>query len=88
MVIHHPDTPAVTPLNQLHDLARVHAAHLRQQAVDDFWRGANTVWLRSLQSGEAALARSATRLQARLARRARNRAAGTSTSTALPRSGV
>lgn len=84
----HPDHPAVTPLNRLHELAKTHANQLRQQAMDEVWRGANAVWLRSLHSGEAALARSATRLQARLARRARNRAADTSIPSSLPNTGV
>lgn len=59
---------------RIHDLAKDRATQLRQDAVDDFWRGADTVWQLGLQTGQAALERSATRLQARLARhnRARN----------------
>lgn len=66
----HPDTNTQA---RIHDLARDHATQLRQEAVDDFWRGADAVWQRGLQSGQAALERSATRLQARLARHARTR---------------
>lgn len=66
----HPDTNTQA---RIHDLARDHATQLRQEAVDDFWRGADAVWQRGLQTGQAALERSATRLQARLARHARTR---------------
>lgn len=44
------------------------------QTVDDFWRAADAVWLRS-QSGPAVAERSAARLRARLARRAHRRSA-------------
>lgn len=58
-------------LAHLHDFARIEAARLRDEALDDFWRGADAVWQRSLQSGHALAERSAARLQARLARRCR-----------------
>ncbi|MDD5028848.1 MAG: hypothetical protein PHH58_04990 [Rhodoferax sp.] len=59
-------------LNCLHDLAKVEAERLRRQAmrdfgdeaVDDFWRGANAIW----QRGQATAQRNAARFQARLAR--------------------
>lgn len=71
--------------DRLHDLAHVEAQRLRREAMqhfghealDDFWRGANAVWQRSLQSGQALAERSAARLQARLARHRRERSAGT-----------
>lgn len=62
-----PATPETTALAQLHDQARREARRLRREAVDDFWRGANTVWERSLAGGQALAQRSASRLQARLA---------------------
>lgn len=60
--------PEANSQARVHDLAKDHACQLRQEAVDDFWRGADAVWQRGLQSGQAALERSATRLQARLVR--------------------
>ena len=67
--------------DQLHELAKAEAQRLRDQAMrdfgrasmDDFWRGANTVW----QRGQATAWRSATRFQARLARRARSATSNT-----------
>jgi len=67
--------------HQLHELAKTEAQRLRDQAMrdfgrvsmDDFWRGANAVW----QRGQATARRSATRLQARLARRARSATSNT-----------
>ena len=64
-------------LNRLHDQAKMEAQRLRREAirdfgseaVDDFWRGANVIW----QRGQATAQRSASRLQARLARRAQRR---------------
>jgi hypothetical protein len=72
-------------LNRLHDLAKAEAQRLRLQAmsdfgreaVDDFWRGADAIW----QRGQATAQRSASRLQARLARRARSRRPTSSTVT-------
>lgn len=69
----------------LHDLAIAEAERLRSQAmrdfghevVDDFWRGADAVYQRCLEASHTLAERSATRLQARLARRARNRVAST-----------
>ena len=66
----HPDTRQ----NALaHDAARAAAEHLRREAIDDFWRGANAALQRSLQAGPAHLARSARRLEARLTRHWHNR---------------
>lgn len=71
-----PATPETTALAHLHDQARREARRLRREAVDDFWRGADAVWQRSLAGGQALALRSATRLQARLARRS-NRSTST-----------
>ena len=65
-----PATPETTALAHLHDQARREARRLRREAVDDFWRGADAVWQRSLAGGQALAQRSAIRLKARLARRA------------------
>lgn len=70
---------------RLHDLAKAEAQRLRceamqhfgGEAVDDFWRGADAVWQRSLQTGQAAAERGAARLKARLARHQRERGAST-----------
>jgi hypothetical protein len=70
------DFPVAAMQARLHDLAKVEAQRLRREAlqhvggeaVDDFWRGANAVWQRSLQTGQTVAERSAARLQARLAR--------------------
>jgi len=62
------EIPDAATLVRLHDQARAEASRLRSEAVDEFWRGADAVWQRGLQTGQAALERSATRLQARLAR--------------------
>lgn len=62
-----PASASLSPAEQahLHDLARQAAEALRQEAQDDFWRGANAVLERSLdQTGRAAR-----RLAARLRRR-------------------
>ena len=53
---------------RLHDEARAAAVRLRQQAMDDFWRGADAAYQRGLNRGSALVARSAQRLQARLVR--------------------
>lgn len=66
-------------LNRLHDLAKAEAERLRNEAVDDFWRGANAVW----QRGQTTAQRSASRLQARLARRAQGRITPSSTVTTV-----
>lgn len=71
-----PVRPETTVLAHVHDQARRDARRLRREAVDDFWRGANAVWLRSLAGGQTLALRSATRLQARLARRS-NRSTST-----------
>lgn len=58
-------TPESTALAQLHDQAKREALRLRREAIDDFWRSADAVWQRSQDLAQ----RSASRLQARLARR-------------------
>lgn len=65
--------------DRLHDQAKADALRLRSEAVDDFWRGADAVWQRSLRSGQALAERSAARLKSSLARHARRRAAGADT---------
>lgn len=50
-------------------------ALLENRAADDFWRGADAVYQRCLETGKATAARSRTRLQARLTRRAANQPA-------------
>ena len=70
-------------LVHLHDLAQAQATRLRREAkqqfgrevVDDFWRGADAVYQRCLESSCTMAERSASRLRARLARRARERGA-------------
>jgi len=71
--------PDDTLRNRLHDQARVAATRLRQEAVDDFWRGADAAWQHVAQGGQALAQRSATRLRARLARHAQVRAARSTT---------
>lgn len=61
-----PSIPDATQQVRLHDLAKAEASRLRAEAIDDFWRGADAAWRRSLG---AVAQRSATRLRARLARR-------------------
>ena len=72
-----PVTPESTALAHLHDQARREARRLRREAVDDFWRGADAVWQRSLAGGQALALRSASRLKARLARRTNHSATTT-----------
>ncbi|TXT40913.1 MAG: hypothetical protein FD135_815 [Comamonadaceae bacterium] len=71
------NNPALDAVNQhrLHDLAKAEAERLRNEAVDDFWRGANALW----QRGQTTAQRSASRLQARLARRAQRHITPSST---------
>lgn len=79
------DIPDAATQARLHDLAKAEAMRLRGEAIrnfgceaaDDFWRGADAVWQRSLQTGHAKVERSAARLQARLARHRRERSAST-----------
>ncbi len=59
----------------IHDAARASAERQRREAIDDFWRDADAVLQRCLQDGTAAAARSARRLQARLAHHWRHRGA-------------
>lgn len=54
---------------QQHAAARRQAALDRQEAIEDFWRGADAVWLRVQAGAAERLVRSARRLQARLSRR-------------------
>ncbi|MDZ7922124.1 hypothetical protein [Rhodoferax sp.] len=65
-----PANPETTALAHLYDQARRDARRLRREAVDAFWRSADAVWQRSLAGSQVLALRSATRLQARLARRA------------------
>ena len=60
-----PSIPDATQPARLHDLAKAEATRLRAEAIDDFWRGADAVWRRSLG---AMAQRSAARLRARLVR--------------------
>lgn len=79
------DLPDAAAQARLHDLAKAEAQRLRREAIqnfgceamDDFWRGADAVWQRSLQTGQAWAERSAARLTARLARHRRERSAST-----------
>ncbi len=73
MFAHLPDAATQA---RLHDLAKTQAIRLRNQAVDDFWRGADAVLQRSLKTGQAAVERSAARLKARLARHVHGRSTG------------
>jgi hypothetical protein len=69
------DSPESTmPRNALpdpHDYpsARHDAEHLRREALDDFWRGADAAWACIQLDAGARLARSSQRLQARLRHR-------------------
>lgn len=82
------DAFEVTPPD-VRDLAKAEAERLRRQAMhdfgnqaaDDFWRGADAVYQRCLEASHTLAERSATRLQARLTRRARDRVAATSAVT-------
>ncbi len=70
-----------TTQHRLHDLAKVEAERLRRQALrdfghavaGDFWRGADVVCQRCLEASYTLAARSASHLQAWLARRASGR---------------
>jgi len=79
--VNHPPANPETAMSQTtrpdpHDYtsARRDAEHLRGEAVDDFWRGANAMLDRVALDARARLARSTQRLQARL----RRQRAGTS----------
>lgn len=65
-----PTLPSASTIARLQTQARAEVHHLRAEAADDFWRGADAVWQRSLASGQALAQRSADRLKARLARHA------------------
>ena len=73
MFAHLPDAATQA---RLHDLAKAEAARLRNEAVDDFWHGADAVLQRSLKTGQASVERSAARLKARLARHVHGRSTG------------
>ena len=60
-----PDTDS---LIRLHDAARAEAVRLREEAVDDFWRGANEVLLRGMSQAQRAAVRLALRLRHHAAR--------------------
>ncbi len=70
---------------RLIEQAKAEAARLRSEAIQhfgdealgDFWRGANAVWQR-MQAGRGLAQRSAARLRARLARRDATRKVGSS----------
>ena len=53
---------SIAELNRLHDEARHRALTLRNEAIDDFWRGAHIVLWAQLSSAR----RAATRLSQRL----------------------
>lgn len=74
------DFPDAATQVRLHDLAKCEALRLRDEAVDDFWRGADAM----LGTTADRARRSAQRLAYRLARRGRERSVGTAT----PASGV
>lgn len=61
----------MTPNPDPYDLARAEAQRLRREAIDDFWRGSDAVLDRVWMTTRMLAARSALRLQARLARRTR-----------------
>ena len=50
-------------LNRLHDQARQSAPQLREEAIDEFWRGANAALWAQLSTARRAAARLAHRLQ-------------------------
>lgn len=52
-----------------HERAKARAARLRDEAIDDFWRGTDAMLRRSFLSGQDVLARSTRRLHSRLIRR-------------------
>lgn len=61
--------PDADRLHRLHDAARCLAHRRRDEAIDDFWRGADTVAAASLDVAQ----RSAVRFAYRLARHLRRR---------------
>ena len=71
--------------DKLIEQAKAEAARLRSEAIQhfgdealgDFWRGANAMWQR-MQAGHGMAQRSAARLRARLARRDATRKVGSS----------
>lgn len=74
--------PDVSNYSYLIEQAKAEASRLRTEAIQhfgdealgDFWRGANAVWQHSLLSGQGLAQRSANRLRARLQRRQASRA--------------
>ncbi len=65
------DLPDAATQVRLHDQAKAEAVRLRDEAVDDFWRGADAVLATTADSAR----RSAQRLACRLARRERSASA-------------
>lgn len=80
--------PDDTLRNRLHDQARTVATRLRQEAMDDFWRGADAAWQRVAQGSQALAARSATRLRARLKHHAQLRGAAPVAPSSTPAQGA
>lgn len=78
------DFPDAATQARLHDLAKGEAVRLRDEAVGDFWRGADAMLGTTADSAR----RSAQRLAYRLARRARGRAASRPTTQSTTSSGV
>lgn len=54
---------SLSDLNRLHDEALLQAAELREQAIDEFWRGANAALWARLSSARRAATRLSQRLQ-------------------------
>lgn len=69
------DFPDAAAQARLHDLAKSEALRLRDEAVGDFWRGADAVLGTTADNAR----RSAQRLAYRLARRARERSPSAAT---------
>ncbi|MDO8449349.1 MAG: hypothetical protein Q7T10_11155 [Rhodoferax sp.] len=82
------DRPDAVTLARLHDEAKAEAVRLRREAIDDFWRGANAVWQRCVETGQATAERSAARWKARLIRRTHERTGSAPTPNPTVHSGV
>ena len=54
---------SIAELNRLHDEARHRAATLRDEALDEFWRGVNATLWAQLSSARRAATRLSQRLQ-------------------------
>jgi hypothetical protein len=59
----HASRLSIDDLNRLHDAALRRAGQLRDEAIDDFWRGANAALWGRLSSASRAATRFAQRLQ-------------------------